>query len=412
MSAEHNRIWYRLSGAFFLLAPLIVALLTGHWVCSAIPLGFIFGFCMHKGNLCPAAACSEVVLMRDARKLFGLWVCIVVSMLGFAMLEATRLVTLAPQHAYWANDLLGGALFGTGMTLAGGCVSGSLFKAASGHVNSMAALVGIPLGALAVQSGPLRPLNELLMKLVWHASDGGPLTLSSLTGVPFGWLAAIVALGTGAVILRRVTRRRLLAPAAERRVPAPAGVAPASEHAALARDALEHSWKPWQAGLGIGVLSSLAYLSSAASGRNYPWGVASGVVQLERLVVDRDLIHVYERGQELRASGTARIEWWEVLLVVSFFAGAWVSARLSGDRLTGRPPEEIMVAFFGGCLTGLGLAIGFGCTIGHGISGWALMSVGSVLFCSTLLLASWATTCAYLMGGFVWPKRAGPRSDE
>ena len=51
---------------------------------TAIPIGVLFGFFLQKGDLCGASAFSEVVLARDWRKVWGLWVGIVVSMAGIA----------------------------------------------------------------------------------------------------------------------------------------------------------------------------------------------------------------------------------------------------------------------------------------------------------------------------------------
>ena len=49
----------------------------GAVVLTAIPIGFLFGFFLQKGDLCGASAFSEVLLMKDWRKIYGLWVCIV-----------------------------------------------------------------------------------------------------------------------------------------------------------------------------------------------------------------------------------------------------------------------------------------------------------------------------------------------
>lgn len=388
---DTGRSWRVYAAASLALPALavVVALWTRLWVVTAFPIGFLFGFSLHKGDLCTAAACSEVVLFREARRALGLWICVVVSMLGFTLLDRLGWIVLGPMSAYWANNIVGGALFGSGMTLAGGCVSGCLFKSAAGNVNSMAGLVGVPLGALMVRSGPLMPVRDSLARFVLAPRDGGPLTFSSVTGLAHWQLSLLFALGT-ALLLVVVARRRR-----KRR--------PTRDPNGLVRRILTRPWKHWQAGLIIGLLAPAAYVSSAACGRDYPLGVASGVIQTEMLLVERDLFHVYKTENWLQSAVAADavasgriVEWWEVVLVFSLFGGAWVSGRLSGDRLLPKPPAQTVIAFFGGILMGIGVGIGFGCNIGHILSGWALMSVGSLIFGVSMILGSWLTTYLYL----------------
>ena len=388
---EANRNWrvYATASLTLLALAIVVALWTRLWVVTALPIGFLLGFSLHKGDLCTASACSEVILFRDAGKVLGLWVCVVVSMLGFTLLDRLGWVVLAPMDAYWANNIVGGVLFGSGMTLAGGCVSGCLFKSAAGNINSMAGLVGIPLGALMVRSGPLLPVRDSLTSLVLKSRDGGTLTFSSLTGLAHWQLAVLFTLGTALLLLVLAGRKR-------RRAVAP-------DKIRLVQRILTRPWKHWHSGLVIGLLASVAYLSSAACGRNYPLGVASGVIQTEMLLVEHDLFHVYKTEnspQPVEVAGGATadrtVQWWEVVLVFSLFGGAWVSGRLSGSRLLPKPPEQTVVAFFGGILVGLGVAIGLGCNVGHVLSGWALMSVGSLIFGVSMILGNWVTTYLYL----------------
>ena len=133
-----------------------------------------------------------------------------------------------------------------------------------GHLSSMAALPGIALGVAAVEYGPLHALYaHCRASYRLAASDGGPVTLSSLTGLPFWLLAAVIAGATiaAALLSRRSGSRRARESAAKPGKASRAGL--------LAR----RSWKPWHAGLALGVLTAVSLLSSAASGRNYPLGV-------------------------------------------------------------------------------------------------------------------------------------------
>jgi len=165
------------------------------------------------------------------------------------------------------------------------------------------------------------------------------------------------------------------------------------------------------AGLLIGILGAAAYLSSAASGRNYPLGVTHGVVFAQLVVTDQNLNYVYRPApppsdgapvQSPAAVPGKNVSVWLICLILSLIAGSWFSARLSGTaRLIAKPPEQIVIGFVGSLLVGAGAALATGCVIGNILSGIALMSVGMVFFAVVVVLANWATTYLYLMGGTI-----------
>ena len=247
-----------------------------------------------------------------------------------------------------------------------------------------------------VEHGPLHGLHTKMKSVVIRASDGGSITLSSITGLPY-WLLAVVFGVITLLVALAVKKRRNVA----------------SEGWSWER-ALTRSWKPWQAGLAIGLLAMPAYLSSAATGRNYPLGVTHGVLHAQLLVTDHNLNHVWQKqvpvnpnpaAQTPRPPAGKKVVWWLILRVTHLVIGSWVSGRLSGEaRLLPKPPEQTVVAFFGGILVGTGAAFATGCVIGNILSGWALMSIGMFLFGIVTILTNWVTTYLYLMGGSVWSR--------
>ncbi|MCG6928568.1 MAG: YeeE/YedE family protein [Acidobacteria bacterium] len=378
-------------GVVLLAAITVAAWLTGHWFLTAIPIGVLFGFFLQKGDLCGSSAFSEVVLARDWRKVWGLWVAIVVSMLGIALGDLLGWIQLNPKPFMWAGAVAGGVVFGIGMVLAGGCVSGCLYKGAAGNLNSIVALLAMPLGIGLVEYGPLQGWLTRLKQIRIPASDGGPVTLSSATGLPFWTLALILA---GATLGWAVMRRRRTGSGGE----------PPTDASGLPR--LNRPWKAWQAGIAIGLLALPAYLSSAASGRNYPLGVTHGVLHASLLLTDAPLQHITGVVKAAPTSSDPapptprkKIVWWLVLLVGSLMVGSHVAGRLSGEvHLLPKPPEQVLVAAAGGFLVGAGAALATGCVIGNILSGLALMSVGMLLFTVVTILANWATTLVYLRG--------------
>ena len=65
-------------------------------VLTAAPIGFLFGFLLERSDLCGASAFSEVVVMRDWRKFFGIWIVIIVSMCVFVLGDGLGLISLNP----------------------------------------------------------------------------------------------------------------------------------------------------------------------------------------------------------------------------------------------------------------------------------------------------------------------------
>lgn len=404
----------------FFVAVVVLAAATGLWALTAIPIGFLFGFFLERSDLCGASAFSEVVMMKDPGKIWGIWVVIAVSMIMFTIGSAVGLIKLSPKPLLWANYVLGGAIFGVGTVLAGGCVSGCLFKAGQGNINSMAALVAMPIGMAAVAYGPLAGLNKTLSSYVIKGPDGGPVTLSALTGLPYWALAiffCVVTLLVAAVWVSKAKRNRTQTMTQSRPVP-------------LVERIFMRPWKPWHSGIAIGILALIAYTSSAASGRNYPLGVTHGVLFATTVLTESPVTSVWASSHPVQKvafrqtesqtkeatpaqvsqgpkanpappTNGRKVVWWLVFLVTFVILGSYVSSTMRGSfNLRPKPPEQTIVAFVGGLLVGIGAWLATACVIGHIMSGVALMSVGSIIFAVTVVLANWVTTYAYLMGGF------------
>jgi hypothetical protein len=396
-------VWAGLA-LLFVAGTSVFAFSQGLVAMVGLPLGFLFGFFLHRGDLCGASAFSEVLLMRDGRKIWGMWVCIVTSMVVFAALDLAGWVTLAPKAMLWLSYLVGGVVFGAGTVLAGGCVSGCLYKGPAGNVNSVMALMGMPLGMALVEYGPLSGLNKAMLSHKATMPGGGAVTLSSLTGLPFWGLALLFAAATVAAAVLWTRRRPAKGPSI---------ISPDTWYRRL----LTRPWRPWQAGLAIGLLAGPLYLSSAAAGRNYPVGVTHGVLHTYLLATE-PAVQGSLRGPAAAPTPPAeapsaapttapvkKVSFWLIFVVLGLMLGSHVSARMQGTaKLLPKEPGQTLLALVGGVLVGAGAMLATGCVIGNILSGWALMSVGLLVFGAATVLSNWAVTYLYLMGGWT---RAG-----
>jgi uncharacterized membrane protein YedE/YeeE len=384
-----------IAGALLVAVPFTLAAATGHWALAGAPLGLLLGFFLAKGDLCGAAAISEILVLRDTRKLFGLWVASVTMMVGFAALSCAGLVGLCPRPLAWASYLAGGTVFGVGMVLSGGCVSGTLYKCGLAHTSSLVALLTIPVGIRLVHIGPLAGVRVYLAGQVVEGPAGSPVTLGTLTGLPYPVLAAVLASITAVAGLR--ARRRRRPPPGVRPTPLP-----------LAVRVLRRPWRPATAGVAVGLLALPAWLTSAAAGRDFPLCVTYGVEEASFLVSGSGN-RLIRTPADLRDGGMSepgapaeapKVYLWLVLFAAAVIPGAHFAARLSGRAHWHRhPPDRLVVAAAGGLLLGIGAGLSEGCMLGNGVTGAALMSAGMVLFAVTAAMANLLTTHFWVLGG-------------
>ncbi len=368
---------------------IVLGISSSAWYYFAIPIGFLFGYFLQKGDLCASSAMSEAIMFRDRSKLWGFWIAIVTTMLSLSIIDYIGWISVNPKPFLWLSSIVGGLIFGVGMVFAGGCVSGVLFKSGTGNINSIMALMGVPFGVAAVELGPLNDMHLWMKSFIIKGADGESLTLYSVTGIPYMVLAILFVAGS---IIYLVLRKRKL----NFSMP------------------LKHSWKPWVAGIALGILGIFAFLSSSESGRNYPLGVTHGVYQYSLLMFEKNdnikyitskpdksvKIQVANEKHQNPQPPKKKVNVWLVLLVLSLIAGSWFSGALSGQsRLLPKDPQQTLIALTGGLMIGVGAAFAGGCSIGNIMSGLGMMSLGNLIFAIVVLLANWATTYFYLMGG-------------
>ncbi len=112
------------------------------WVIFAISL--LLGAVVNKTNFCTMGAVSDWVNMGDTGRFRSWLLAIAVALLGVTLLEALGMVdadgAFPPYRAsqfIWAENLLGGILFGIGMTLASGCGNKCLVRIGGGNIKSI-----------------------------------------------------------------------------------------------------------------------------------------------------------------------------------------------------------------------------------------------------------------------------------
>src|SRR6266851_7675720 len=365
--------------AILVMAERAQARLAIYWA-----LGLGFGLVLQRGRLCFAGAFRDLFLMRNGTMMRAILVGLAIMAPVFALIEARAV----PEPSFGAvavgahvvplglNLAAGGLLFGIGMVVAGGCVSGTLYRIGEGYVASWASLIGILVGlSLAAHSWN-----------AWYA-----FTIQS---APLGWLPSSLGYG-GAVVLTWaalaaafVTSLWWETRGAEARPPgfaaagrkAPAPVTLGQHLRAINASILGKGWPPLAAVTALALLNVAAFLVDTplgVTGELAAWADrAAGVVGLAApTLLGADTL----AGCNL-AIGSGGVINPTTLLDAGLVLGAMVAALAAREFKVRLPRQRrrYVQSFAGGSLMGYGAGIGVGCTIGAffsaipslGLSGW------------------------------------------
>ena len=119
---------------------------------STFVVALIMGAVVNKTNFCTMGAVSDWINMGDTGRMRAWLLAIAVGVLGVVALEAAGLVnvtnTFPPyrqNNLVWLENVLGGVLFGIGMTLASGCGNKTLIRVGGGNIKSVMVLLVIAL---------------------------------------------------------------------------------------------------------------------------------------------------------------------------------------------------------------------------------------------------------------------------
>ena len=320
---------------------------------------FAMGFVFQRAGFCSASLLSAAVLSRDMRGLRAILVAVLTAMLGFGLMDILGWVTIYPGRISVIPAAVAGIIFGIGMVLAGGCISGSLFKATEGHLPSIIAVAGIFAGLAA----GLSPWGRGGIEFLTGLSESWKIPSNIVD--PFGDAFALMAVGIALIGLSAmclIYRRRILDSPLKNAYP------------------VSGSWPLFGVAVIVGLLGWAAIVVGPSLGRTHPLGASHMPYSLLKYVFDGDV----------RIVG---------LIAWTFVLGSALSAWLRGKLIWRTAPKGILVlAFFGGVLVGFGAILSGGCFVGQILSGWSLLSIHALIFGITMILANWITTLLYLRG--------------
>ncbi|MEP7183461.1 MAG: YeeE/YedE family protein [Betaproteobacteria bacterium] len=349
------------------------ALVTG----AAFLLAVVFGAVAQRVSFCTMGAVSDVVNFGDWRRLRMWFLAIAVAIAGAAALQATGQIDLAKSlytggRVAWLSAIVGGFLFGFGMTLASGCGSKTLIRFGGGNLKSLVVLIFFAASAYMTLKGAFA---------LWRANGLDPLRFD------------VTAFGAATSDLPTVA-------------------------AALGLGAAAKLWLPFVVAAAVGAWV-FANREFRASREMIVGGIVIGIVIVGGWYVSGHLGYLAEDPATLEekfvATNSGRMEsfsftspvayllelllfWTDQSRVLTFGIAAVLGMLVgaAGMALATRTfrwegfttVEDLGNHIAGGILMGFGGITALGCTIGQGLSGISTLALGSFLALAAIIAGS------------------------
>ena len=351
-------------------------------------LGMGAGFTLQRSRFCFASAFRDLFLFGSARTMKGILVGLAVATAGFAVL----MYSLVPFPQFGAlpaeahilpvglSTVVGGLLFGLGMVLSGGCVSGSLYRMAEGYVGSWVATAGVVLGlGLLSQTWNWWWTNVVSNEpRIWLPSELD-LGFTGAVGLTLAALAGVFLLVTWWEARQGLSMPDL-------------GGEEADED--TFGEKLSALWKRvfvrgWSAPVGGAVLGGIVVLMYAT---HMPWGVTGELMRFSNTAMSTlnvpppELLGLSDIGGCAGRSDETGLFAHTFAVTVGLLPGALVGALFAREFKVRFPPTSTryVQALGGGVLMGYGSGLAIGCTIGAFFSSVPSLSVSGWLFAVAL----------------------------
>ncbi|QLK24720.1 YeeE/YedE family protein [Natrinema zhouii] len=359
----------------------------------AAVVGIALGAFLQKGRFCFVNAFRDFFAYKDSRVTKGVLAATLLTMVFWGIAYQ-----FGYYQGFWTPDwgltgLVGGFIFGIGMTYAGGCASGTLYRAGEGYLQFWLTLLFMGVG----YAGFTVAFPTLESTYFEALTFGTGATLFELTSVPAGLLALAVAV-TGLLVYATLTGRSSTAAAFGERADVAqlnptALLAPvvglrgfargtAAYFRGLAR-AWQHPiasskqpWDPRTAALGITAAAVLWFSQVSIVGVTGPEARWTGYL-LSQVGVDSGSFD-YWGSVLFQGQGVGMTV--DMVMIGFVIVGAFLAALWSGDFSVRVPKRRRLPnAVVGGLMMGAGSRLAPGCNIGNIYSGIAELSIHSFI---------------------------------
>ncbi len=344
-------------------------------------LAFVFGAIANKTNFCTMGAISDVVNMSHWGRVRMWLLAIAVAMIGtnllsyFGQIDLSKTLYLRT-NLPWLSLIVGGTLFGVGMTIASGCANKNLVRVGGGSVRSLVVLVFTAISAYMTLKGLFGQ---------WRASYLDPITIDLASfgvinqGLP-QILAKLSGLGDATALLLTcgsISLAMLIFIFKDRRF----------------RKNVAHVL----GSIMLGLLVVLAWYLTGHIG----FGENPETLEIGYFATNTRTLESFSFVAPTAFSLEILMLWTDKSMHVTFgiatvlgiLLGSFAYAKVTNQfRWEGfASVDDLKIQLIGAVLMGFGGVTAMGCTVGQGLSGVSTLALGSFMALASIVVGAVAT---------------------
>lgn len=319
--------------------------------------GILLGFVMQRGRFCITGAFRDMYVIKSYRMFNALLIAISIQSVGIFILSEFSIIDIPAENLAPFAVIIGSFLFGVGIILAGGCATGTWYRAGEGLIGSWIALFTYMIFSAMMRTGPLEPLNVALhnvsieQKTIYETLNISPWILVILLGI-------ITLFFTFKQLNKPKLRVATLKP----------------KKIGISHILFEKRWHPFITAIIIGLIAIIAWPLSVNTGRNFGLGITGPSANIIQYAI----------------IGNTKFINWGVFLVLGILIGSFIAAKASNEFKFRVPDVKTLLnSAIGGVLMGIGASLAGGCSIGNGLVETAFFSWQGWISLPIMILGTW-----------------------
>ncbi|WP_207999141.1 YeeE/YedE family protein [Macrococcus lamae] len=327
-------------------------------IISGLIVGSMLGFVMQRTRFCLTGGFRDMYVQKNNKMFYALLIAITIQSIGLLILSVTGVFKITYEPFPIVGTIIGSFIFGIGIILAGGCATGTWYRAGEGLIGSWIALFMYALGASATKFGFLKPISESINSKTLANSS-----MTETTGIPFWVFVVVLSAVTLFLVNRTLSKKKMMAvPQLKQRF------------TGIKHYLFEKRYHTFAAAIIIGLIALLAWPMSISTGREGGLGITTPSAKLVQFITTGD---------------TAILDW-GVFLVLGIFVGSYMAAKGSREFKWRLPDiKTIKNSVIGGLFMGFGASLAGGCSIGNGLVATATMSWQGWISLVFMIFGSW-----------------------